>query len=196
MKRMMTLLLALGVAALAFSPLQRAAAAPTEYFYDFDTTLAPFQLFSDSLASNVDGGALALSRSCAGRGTTPIPTLSAAIDGCAMLTNATGANFVTMLTQLKGDGIPVNLDLVARDLGGCAHCSIIIYAGSGKPQGIGSFQMVGPLLSSQWTRYGYRALLDGPNPVIAVGIMNVADGLTTVVQHAGIDDLRVQLLDN
>jgi hypothetical protein len=70
----------------------------------------------------------------------------------------------------------------------------MVYAGSGKPIGVDSFQQVGPLLSQTWTHYGYRAFLASPDPVIALGIVNLDDGKG--LQHAGIDNVRVKFLDD
>jgi len=98
------------------------------------------------------------------------------------------------MAPLKGQGITIHVDFIARDLGGCARCAPIAYAGSAQPKGIGNFQMVGAPLTPQWTHYTYRALLDGANPVIAVGFVNLDGG--RAMQHAGIDNLRVQFLDN
>jgi hypothetical protein len=93
------------------------------------------------------------------------------------------------------------MDFVARNVEDCWRCMVIVHAGSGKPQGLDSFQIVGPQLSTQWTDYGYRALLAGPNPVIAVGILEVGDaasgdGLIHDGHRAIIDNLRVQFSDN
>jgi hypothetical protein len=88
----------------------------------------------------------------------------------------------------------VRVEFVARDLQTCGRCAMIVYAGRGKPQGIGSFQKVGDVLDAQWQYYRYQDLLDGPNPVVAVGILNMDDSKD--MQVAGIDNLRVTFLDD
>ena len=195
MKRLMTLFLALTLAAVVFGPGQRAAASwgGIEYFYDFNVSLAPFQLFADNaLPSTTDAVSLHLSHSCyAGDSAVGGDGLD---NGCALLTNNHTARFVTMMAPLWGHGTGINVGFTARDLGGCARCAPIVYVGSGKPLDIGSFQMVGPPLTGQWTYYEYTALLDGASPVIAVGIVNLDDG--RAMQHAGIDNLRVRFLDD
>jgi hypothetical protein len=196
MKRLMSVLAVLVVAGVMLSTVSPAAATPIEYFYDFNTSLAPFTGLGDpSFLTSVDDNILSLSSDCY-VGERPLAGLTGKTNSCAMLTQARGARFAAMMAQLKGDGITVQMDFVARNVEDCWRCMVIVYAGSGKPQGLDSFQIVGPQLSTQWTDYGYRALLDGPNPVIAVGILEVGDGPVHEGQRAIIDNLKVQFSDN
>jgi hypothetical protein len=204
MKRLMSLLVTLGVMGVMLSNGPLAAAASIEYFYDFNSTLAPFTGLADpSFLTSVDDNVLTLSKDCY-VGESPLGGLDGMTNSCALLTKARGTRFAAMLTQLKGDGITVQMDFVARNLEDCWRCMVMVYAGSGKPQGLSSFQIVGPQLSTQWTEYGYRALLGGSDPVIAVGILEVGDsvgaapgdGLIHDGQRAIIDNLKVQFSDN
>jgi hypothetical protein len=194
MKRMMTIVLAFASLVLAFSN-ARPAAAWSEQFYDFNYTVDPFQAFADA-PGNVDAQTLLLGYDCyrseSLRGALGRPP--GQDNGCAMLTNSHGARFVGLLAPLKGSGIEARVEFVARDLKTCGRCAMIVYAGSGKPQGIGSFQKVGEVLSSHWQHYRYQILLDGSNPVVAVGILNLDDRKDR--QVAGIDNLRVTFLDD
>jgi hypothetical protein len=195
MKRLMTLLLALTLSAVLFSTVQPAAAswAGIEYFYNFSDSLKPFRVYSDhSTPSNMDIVALTLSHDCY------VGDLLGGVEGvdnsCALLTNNHSARIVTLMAPLTGHGIMINVDFIARDLGGCERCAPVVYVGSGKPEGIGSFQMVGPPLTTGWTASSYRAFLASPDPVIALGIVNLDDGKG--LQHAGIDNVRVKFLDD
>jgi hypothetical protein len=193
MKRLMMLLVTLAVAGVMVSTGPLAVAAATMYFFDFNNTLAPFQAFPSTGASDaVDSGGLALSPNCYVSQLNPSPTSRS--NSCAQLTLGLEGAYATLMAPLKGHAITISVDFDARDLDGRGAAAVIVYAGSGKPAGVGSFQTVGPLLSTAWTHYGYQALLDGDNPVIAVGIRHVGDG-PIFVQHAGIDNLRVRFLD-
>jgi hypothetical protein len=191
MKRLMTLLVALTILGVMASTVRPAAAANTAYFFDFNTTLEPFRGLTISPTSTRDQ-VLTLGYDCFDGDLTSGP--QGLDNGCARLTNSEGASFVAMLGQIKGEGIAVRVEFLARDLKGCARCAMIVYAGRDKPQGIGSFQKVGPVLTSEWAYYQYQVLLDGSDPVISVGIMNL-DG-TKSVQRAGIDNLHVSILDD
>ena len=195
MKRLMTLLLALTLPAVLFSTVQPAAAswAGIEYFYNFNDSLKPFRFYSDhSAPSTTDTVALTLSHDCY------MGDLLGGVEGvdnsCVLLTNNHSARIVGLMAQLTGHGIMINVDFIARDLGGCERCAPVVYVGSGKPEGIGGFQMVGPPLTTEWSSSSYRAFLDDSNPVIAVGIVNLDDG--KAMQHAGIDNVRVKFLDD
>lgn len=196
MKRMMSLLVALGVMGVMLSNGPLAAAAPIEYFYDFNNSVAPFTGLADpSFLTSVNDNVLTLTKDCYVGESAADRSLDV-VNSCAMLTQARGSRYAAMMAQLKGGGITVQLDFVARNVEDCWRCMVMVYAGSGKPQGISSYQLVGPMLSTQWTDYGYRALLDGPNPVIAVGILEVGDGPVHDGQRAVIDNLKVQFTDN
>jgi hypothetical protein len=191
MKRLTTWLLALTILGVMASTVRPAAAASAVYVFDFNNTLEPFHALTFSPTSTSDQ-VLTLGRDCFdGELTAGLDGLD---NGCARLTNGDGASFVAMLGQIKGDGIAVRVEFLARDLKGCGRCAVIVYAGRDKPQGIGSFQKVGPVLDREWAYYQYQVLLDGSDPVISVGLMNL-DG-TKGMQRAGIDNLRVSILDN
>jgi hypothetical protein len=185
---------ALAVAGVMVSNGPLAAAASAEYFFDFDYSLGPFQVFGDTpLTSNLDPGALALNHNCyVLPGTTDLDSPS---NGCVVLTHRGSGSLVAMLAQLKGSGITVRVEFDARALDGCEYCAPVVYAGNGKPTGPESFQDVGSALSNEWTHYGYWALLDGSNPVVAVGIRDERRGWTGR-QRAELDNLWVQFLDD
>jgi hypothetical protein len=175
--------MAFAIALLGFSNVQPAAAA-TQYFFDFNNgTVKPFIAISDPSGSP-EAALLNYSNACYDS-----PGLN---NGCATLLNSKGATFVAMLAQFKGSGV-VRVDFVARDLGNCGRCAIIVYTGSGKPDGIGSFQKVGPVLDREWQHYKYVSLVSRISPVVAVGIMNL--DFVAAKQMAGIDNLRVTMLD-
>jgi hypothetical protein len=194
MKRMLMFVVALVVAGVMVSNGPLAAAAQRGYWFDFNKSLAPFAAYPSAAPSDAtDALTLALSYSCY---TSVSSTAGGVVDnGCARVTLDLDASFVSLLAQLKGQGITINVEFDARDLDGRGAAAAMVYAGSGKPIGAGSFQQVGPLLSQTWTHYGYRALLDGNDPVVAVGITRVGDGPNRV-QHAGIDNVRVTFLND
>lgn len=191
MKRLMTLLVALTILGVMASMARPAAAAATDYFFDFNTTLEPFHALNIGPPTTNDN-ALTLGHDCFDGDLTA--GLQGLDNACARLTNDNGASFVAMLGQVKGDGIAVRVQFLARDLGGCKRCAMIVYAGRDKPQGIGSFQKVGPVLTGEWAYYEYQVWLDGCDPNISVGIMNL-DG-TKGLQRAGIDNLHILILDD
>ncbi len=188
-------LMVLAVLALVFAQARPAAAAWSEQFYDFNYTTDPFQALADA-PGNVDAQTLLLHHDCyvGDRIRSALGSPAGRDNGCAMLTNSHGARFVSLMAPLKGSGIEVRVEFIARDLKTCERCAMIAYAGSGKPQGIGSFQKVGAVLDPQWQYYRYQVLLDGSNPVVAVGILNLDDSKD--MQVAGIDNLRVTFLDD
>jgi hypothetical protein len=188
-------LMVLAVLALVFGQVRPAAAARSEQFYNFNDTTDPFQPLADA-PGNVDAQTLLLSHDCS-IGESIADALGSAAglnNGCAMLTNIHGARFVILMAPLKVSGIEVRVEFIARDLKTCGRCAMIVYTGSGKPQGIAGFQKVGPVLDSAWQAYAYQERLDGPNPVVAVGILNMDDSKD--MQVAGIDNLRVTFLDD
>ncbi len=185
MKRMTTLLLVLTIAGVMFSTVQPAVAATVEYFFTFNESVKPFQPIAYPPDTTVESQTLTLNTNCyQGDG----------LDNrCAQLFNNRGALFVAMLTQFKANRVLVNVEFIARDLSNCARCAIIVYSGSIKPNGIGGFQKVGPVLTRYWQYYQYQAVLALNNPVVAVGILNLDE--TKEKQMAGIDNLRVTLTD-
>jgi len=194
MKRMMTFLVALATAAMLVSNAPPAAAAWIEYFFDFDQSLTPFGTFLNTIPSEgMDSGALTLNPSCyVGQITGGLTGMN---NGCAELTLGLDGSYVSLMAPLKGQGITINVEFDAHSLDNHGAVAAMVYAGAGKPSSLNSFQQVGPLLTQGWTHYGYRALLDGVNPVIAVGITRIGDG-PSFVQHAGIDNLQVRFLDD
>ena len=184
MKRMMALLWALSIPLMVFSAVQPAAAASFHYYFDFNNgSVKPFQPLADEIG-NMDSETLTATSNCnVGEGL---------INSCAKLLNSHGASFVAMMAQLSGHGRVVEVDFIARDLGNCGRCAILGYVGIGKPEGIGSFQKVGPVLAPQWQSYHYQAMLTSSNPVVAVGIMNLDD--LNDKQQGGIDNLEVTFL--
>jgi hypothetical protein len=189
MKRMLMFVVALAVAGVMVSNGPLAAARSPGYWFDFNKSLAPFTAYPGPAPSEApDDVTLALSYSCYGR----VGTVD---NGCARMTLNLDASFISLMALIRGQGITIDVQFDARDLDGRGATAAMVYAGSGKPIGVDSFQQVGPLLSQTWTHYGYRALLDGNDPVVAVGITRVSDGPNRV-QHAGIDNLQVTFPNN
>jgi len=189
MKRMLMFVVALAVAGVMVSNGPLAAAASQGYWFDFNKSLDPFTAYPSAAPSvTTDAVTLALSYSCYG----PVGVVD---NGCARVTLNLDESFISLMAQLRGQGITIDVQFDARDLDGRGATAAMVYAGSGKPAGAGSFQQVGPLLSQTWTHYGYRALLDGNDPVVAVGITRVGDG-PNWVQHAGIDNVRVTFVND
>jgi hypothetical protein len=203
MKRLMSLLVALVVAGVMMSTVSPAAAYTIVHAFTFDKTLDPFQVISDSGdSSDTNQQQATINYACY-----DIVTggLTGVDNGCARVENRVdslqGVHYVALLAQLKGQGWMVTLDFAARDLDNCGQCGVIVYVGNAKPAGLGSFQAIGPVLGHEWTQYHYETWFGGSNPVVAVGVMNLtrsaADGPPRPeVQHAGIDNLRVKLLDD
>jgi hypothetical protein len=191
MKRMLMFVVALAVAGVMVSNGPLAAARSPGYWFDFNKSLAPFTAYPGAAPSEApDDVTLALSYSCY----TPVGGVRLG-DGCARMTLNLDASFISLMAQLRGQGITIDVQFDARDLDGRGATAAMVYAGSGKPIGVDSFQQIGPLLSQTWTHYSYRALLDGNDPVVAVGITRVSDGPNRV-QHAGIDNLQVTFPNN
>ena len=189
MKRLSTLILALTLLALIVALARPAAAAAlNDFFYDFNATLEPFEagaadqsLVNDQTLRHEFERALAVSDS------------RTSVNGYAALTNDTGTLAVYMMTDVHGVGQAVRIQLLAKDLDGCARCALIVYTGSAKPDGIAGFAKV-DLLKKSWNYYEYQAMIDTDDVVVAIGIMNLDQ--TNTVQRAGVDNMQITFLDD
>ena len=124
MKRMMSLLVALGVMGVMLSNGPLAAAAPIEYFYDFNHSVAPFTGLADpSFLTSVNDNVLTLTKDCY-VGESVVDRPQDVVNSCAMLTQARGSRYSAMMAQLKGGGITVQLDFVARNVEACWRCMV------------------------------------------------------------------------